>query len=209
MPLISPSPPSLHCEEKRDEERWECCDASFNVIVIIQVSAEGDAEPEQVSVVQGIPVKTSENAQDVAQDRIDLGEDYEDQIAEESQLTEVFAEERDGAGGHHHHHGDHGAAPQAAPAPASGGYDSPQAPPAPAPVPQAAEQYGAPQAAPIDSYGAPAAPVATQYNPPPQPRPQRPIPVPLPIGVKPGSIVIPGRPQQPYRPPPQKPQYKP
>ena len=52
----------------------------------------------------------------IAQDRIDLGEDYDDQIAEESQLTEVFAEERDGGGGHHHHHGDHGAA-QAAPAP--------------------------------------------------------------------------------------------
>ena len=71
------------------------------------------------------------------------------------------------------------------------------------------------QAAPLDSYGAPAAPVATQYNPPPQPaprpppRPQSPIPVPLPIGVKPGSIVIPARPQGSYGPPPKKPQYKP
>jgi len=176
---------------------------SLFTLLFANVSAEGEAAPDQVSVVEGIPVNPSET---VAQDRIDLGEDYEDQIAEESQLTEVFAEARDGGGGGHHHHGDHGA-PQAAPAPIGGGYDSPQAPPAPAP--QAQEQYGAPQAAPIDSYGAPAAPVSTQYNPPPQPKPQRPIPVPLPIPVRPGSIVVPGRPQQPYRPPPQKPQYKP
>ena len=89
VPLFSPSPPSLHCEEKRDEERWECCDASFNVIVIIQVSAEGDAEPEQVSVVQGIPVKTSENAPDVAEARIDLGEEYEDQGSEAGVTAKV------------------------------------------------------------------------------------------------------------------------
>ena len=104
-----------------------------NGIVIIQVCAEGEAD--QVSVVTPSSVEDA-IIQDVAQDRIDLGEE-EDQIAEESQLTEVFAEARDGVGGHHHHHhNDHGAA-------AADSYDSPQAPPAPAPV--AAEQYGAPQ----------------------------------------------------------------
>ena len=109
-----------------------------NGIVIIQVCAEGEAD--QVSVVTPSSVEDA-IIQDVAQDRIDLGEE-EDQIAEESQLTEVFAEARDGVGGHHHHHHtDHGAA--AAPAAAADSYDSPQAPPAPAPV--AAEQYGAPQ----------------------------------------------------------------
>ena len=143
---------------------------------------------------------------DVADDRIDLGFE-DDQIAEESHLTEVFAQpqaqDRDGGGGHHHHHAEH-AAP-AAPAPAGDSYDSPQAPPAPAPV--ASSQYGAPQAAPIDEYGAPQAPISTQYN-PPQPQPQKPIPVPLPIGVKPGSIVIPGRPQRPRTPPQKKPQVR-
>ena len=113
-----------------------------NGIVIIQVCAEGEAD--QVSVVTPSSVEDA-IIQDVAQDRIDLGEE-EDQIAEESQLTEVFAEARDGVGGHHHHHNDHGAA--AAPAAAADSYDSPQAPPAPAPV--AAEQYGAPQV--ISSY---------------------------------------------------------
>ena len=109
-----------------------------NGIVIIQVCAEGEAD--QVSVVTPSSVEDA-IIQDVAQDRIDLGEE-EDQIAEESQLTEVFAEARDGVGGHHHHHhNDHGAA-------AADSYDSPQAPPAPAPV--AAEQYGAPQV--ISSY---------------------------------------------------------
>ena len=131
--------------------------------------------------MQGIPVP-SDDAVDIAQDRIDLGDDLlDDQIAEESQLTEVvFAQERDGGGhGHHGHHTEHAAAPSL------DSYDSPQAPPAPAPV-ASNEQYGAPQAAPIDSYGAPQAPIATQYNPPPQP--QQPIPVPLPLPSSSTSI---------------------
>lgn len=149
-----------------------------------------------MSVVEGIPVASDDIA--IAEDRIDEGFE-DDQIAEESQLTEVFAQARDGGGhGHGHHHAEHEhdhAAPPSAPA---ASYDSPQAPPAPAPV-AGGQQYGAPQAAPIDEYGAPQAPISTQYNPPAQP--QKPIPVPLPIGVKPGSIVIPGRPQS-YKPPP-------
>ena len=168
---------------------------------LLQVHADGEAD--NVSVVEGIPVPSDGVNIDVADDRIDLGFE-DDQIAEESHLTEVFAqaEDRDGGGGHHHHHAEH-AAPAAA-APAGDSYDSPQAPPAPAPV--ASGQYGAPAAAPIDEYGAPQAPISTQYNPPPA-QPQKPIPVPLPIGVKPGSIVIPGRPQRP-RPPPKKPQVR-
>ena len=157
----------------------------------LQVHAD---EADHVSVVEGIPVASDDIA--IADDRIDEGFE-DDQIAEESQLTEVFAQERDGGGhghGHGHHHAEH-----AAPAPAAASYDSPQAPPAPAPVASSGQQYGAPQAAPIDEYGAPQAPISTQYNPPAQP--QKPIPVPLPIGVKPGSIVIPGRPQS-YKPPP-------
>jgi len=174
----------------------------FLLFANVYAEAEGDAGADQVAVVQGIPVP-SDDAVDIAQDRIDLGDDLlDDQIAEESQLTEVvFAQERDGGGhGHHGHHTEHAAAPSL------DSYDSPQAPPAPAPV-ASNEQYGAPQAAPIDSYGAPQAPIATQYNPPPQP--QQPIPVPLPLPVKPGSIVIPARPQGNYGPPPKKPQYKP
>jgi len=169
-------------------------------------------EQETVAVVEGISVP-SDNKQTPASDRIDVGNiDYaeDDQLAEESQLTQqIFAQapaqDRDGGGHGHHgpgHHVEH-----AAPAPVADGYDSPQAPPAPAPVAQ--ESYGAPQAAPIDSYGAPQAPPQTQYNPPPQqPQPSGPIPVPLPLQVKPGSIVIPGGPPQ-YRPQPPKPAYKP
>lgn len=177
---------------------------SLILFSINNVHADGEAD--NVSVVEGIPVPSDGVNIDVADDRIDLGFE-DDQIAEESHVSEVFAQaqDRDGGGGHHHHHADH-AAPAPAAAPAGDSYDSPQAPPAPAPV--ASGQYGAPQAAPIDEYGAPQAPISTQYN-PPAPQPQKPIPVPLPIGVKPGSIVIPGRPQRPRPPPPKKPQYKP
>merc|ERR1719479_329953 len=168
---------------------------SLILLSINNVHADGEAD--NVSVVEGIPVPSDGVNIDVADDRIDLGFE-DDQIAEESHLTEVFAqaEDRDGGGGHHHHHAEH-AAP-AAPAPAGDSYDSPQAPPAPAPV--ASGQYGAPAAAPIDEYGAPQAPISTQYN-PPQPQPQRPSPPPKKPQYKP--------PPPAPRPPPKKPQYKP
>ena len=53
-----------------------------------------------MSVVEGIPVASDDIA--IAEDRIDEGFE-DDQIAEESQLTEVFAQARDG-GGHGHGH---------------------------------------------------------------------------------------------------------
>jgi len=184
-----------------------CC-VLFLSLVSLQVCAQ---DLETVAVVEGISVPSGdENLLTPANDRIDIGDtEYvgEDQIAEESQVSQqVFAQERDGGGHGHHggHHADHNGA-VSVPAPQGlDGYDSPQAPPAPAPISQ--DSYGAPLAPPQDSYGAPQAPPQTQYNPPPQqPRPSQPIPVPLPLQVKPGSIVIPGGPQ--YRPP--KPQYGP
>lgn len=189
------------------------CVVSFSftscVIALALTAAQVCAqEQETVAVVEGISVPNDASLTP-ADDRIDNGdtEYVEDQLAEESQLTQqIFAQDRDG-GGHGGHHGGHHVE-HAAPAGGAGdSYDSPQAPPAPAPVAQ--EQYGAPQAAPIDSYGAPQAPPQTQYNPPPQQqaRPTGPIPVPLPLQVQPGSIVIPGGPQ--YRPPPPKPAYRP
>jgi hypothetical protein len=157
-------------------------------------------EPEQVAVVQGIPVN-DQAVVAVAEDRID--NDFDDQLAEESQFSQtVFAEDRDG-GGHSH---DHAHAPAPAPiqaAPSSDSYSAPQAP-------AGGDSYGAPQAAPLDDYGAPKAPPQTSY----QPQAQRPIPVPLPVNVRPGSIVIPAGPKPAYkrpaprRPPPPKPQYK-
>lgn len=108
---------------------------------------------DDVTVVKGIPVSAENEVNlSVAEDRIDL--DYaetaveqknavDDQIAEESQLTQqIFAEERDGGGhGHHHgHHAEHG--PVATVVAAPEGYDSPQAPPAPAPV--AEDSYSSP-----------------------------------------------------------------
>ena len=152
-------------------------------------------------------------------------EPVEDLIAEESQVVEQVAQERDGAGGHHHHHDqiaqesaqfDSFSAPQApnnygAPQPQTDSYGSPQAPPQ-------TDSYGSPQAPVVDSYGSPQGPVQDSYGspqgpvisnpPPPPPQHTGPIPVPLPLPVNPGSIVIPqgpsyGAPSQP------KPQYKP
>jgi len=200
--------------------------ALLSFFLIITVCGQ---EPDNVAVVEGIPVNTADEKISQAQDRIDLDfgiDEAEDQIAEESQITQqIFAQERDGGGHGHHggghgHHAEHG--PIAVAVPAPNGYDTPQAPPAPAPIAQGSspagqiDSYGAPLAPVVDSYGAPQAPPQTQYNPPPQPQPQPqpsgPIPVPLPVPVQPGSIVIPGGPppQNNYRPPPQKkPQYKP
>ena len=48
-------------------------------------------QTDHVAVVEGIPVANGEDVQSVAQDRIDLGDYHDDQIAEESQLTQVFA----------------------------------------------------------------------------------------------------------------------
>lgn len=202
-----------------------------NMLVALLIAAVCGQQPDNVAVVEGIPVPNGEDGLSVAQDRIDLGDYQDDQIAEESQLTQVFAQDRDGGGHSHDHSHEHGPVAVAVPAPAS--YDTPQAPPAPAPV---AEEYGAPQAAPIDGYGspqaapvssppideygAPQAPLQTQYQPPRQPQQSGPIPVPLPLQVQPGSIVIPAgpRPQQPQYaprppqkrpPPPQKPKYRP
>merc|ERR1711892_1352847 len=186
--------------------------ALISVFLLCNVCGQ---QPDHVAVVEGIPVPNGEDGLSVAQDRIDLGDYQDDQIAEESQLTQVFAQDRDGGGHSHDHSHEHGPVAVAVPAPDS--YDTPQAPPAPAPV-AVVDSYGAPEAPPIDEYGAPQAPPQTQYNPPPQPRPSGPIPVPLPLQVQPGSIVIPGgpRPQQQYAPPPQKrppppqkPQYRP
>lgn len=181
-------------------------------VLALQVCAQ---DQETVAVVEGISVPNAENNLTPADDRIDRGDvSYagEDQIAEESHLTQqIFAQERDGGGHGHHggHHADHAGA-VSVPAPqVSDGYDSPQAPPAPAPLAQ--DSYGVPDAPPvtqrpIDTYGAPQAPPQTIYNPPPpQPHASNPIPVPLPLQVQPGSIVIPGGPQ--YRPP--KPAYRP
>merc|ERR1712106_357012 len=174
--------------------------ALISVFLLCNVCGQ---QPDHVAVVEGIPVPNGEDGLSVAQDRIDLGDYQDDQIAEESQLTQVFAQDRDGGGHSHDHSHEHGPVAVAVPAPDS--YDTPQAPPAPAPV-AVVDSYGAPEAPPIDEYGAPQAPPQTQYNPPPQPRPSGPIPVPLPLQVQPGSIVIPGgpRPQQQYAPPPQK-----
>merc|ERR1712106_722748 len=144
-------------------------------------------QQDNVAVVEGIPVPSGDDGLSVAQDRIDLGDYQDDQIAEESQLTQVFAQDRDGGGHSHDHSHEHG--PVAVAVPAPDGYDTPQAPPAPAPV---EDGYGAPQAPLIDEYGAPQAPPQTQYNPPPrQPQQVGPIPVPLPLQVQAGSIVIP------------------
>jgi len=182
-----------------------------NILVPLLIAGVCGQQTDHVAVVEGIPVANGEDVQAVAQDRIDLGDYHDDQIAEESQLTQVFAQDRDGGGHSHDHSHDHGPVAVAVPAPAS--YDTPQAPPAPAPVAQ--DTYGAPEAAPqtIDEYGAPQAPPQTQYNPPPQPQQSAPIPVPLPLPVQPGSIVIPAgpRPQPSYGPPPQKrpPKYQP
>jgi len=201
----------------------------LSVFLVIKVCS--GQQVDDISVVEGISVPAENEVKlSVAEDRIDL--DYaessvvqqnavDDQIAEESQLTQqIFAEERDGGGHHHGHHAEHGPAAVVVAAPQ--GYDSPQAPPAPAPVAedsysspsQEVDTYGSPLSPvvadpPVDSYGAPQAPLVTQYNPPQQPRPSGPIPVPLPLPVQPGSIVIPGGPQRPrYNgPPPKKPQY--
>jgi len=205
----------------------------LSVFLVIKVCS--GQQVDDISVVEGISVPAENEVKlSVAEDRIDL--DYaessvvqqnavDDQIAEESQLTQqIFAEERDGGGHHHGHHAEHGPAAVVVAAPQ--GYDSPQAPPAPAPVAedsysspsQEVDTYGSPLSPvvadpPVDSYGAPQAPLVTQYNPPQQPapllRPSGPIPVPLPLSVQPGSIVIPGGPQRPrYNgPPPKKPQY--
>merc|ERR1711892_1194796 len=183
--------------------------ALISVFLLCNVCGQ---QPDHVAVVEGIPVPNGEDGLSVAQDRIDLGDYQDDQIAEESQLTQVFAQDRDGGGHSHDHSHEHG--PVAVAVPALDGYDTPQAPPAPAPV---EDGYGAPQAPLIDEYGAPQAPPQTQYNPPPrQPQQVGPIPVPLPLQVQAGSIVIPAgpRPQQQYAPqppqkrppPPQKPQ---
>merc|ERR1712123_52851 len=186
--------------------------ALISVFLLCNVCGQ---QPDHVAVVEGIPVPNGEDGLSVAQDRIDLGDYQDDQIAEESQLTQVFAQDRDGGGHSHDHSHEHG--PVAVAVPAPDGYDTPQAPPAPAPV---EDGYGAPQAPLIDEYGAPQAPPQTQYNPPPrQPQQVGPIPVPLPLQVQAGSIVIPAgpRPQQQYAPqppqkrppPPQKPKYRP
>merc|ERR1712128_10428 len=175
--------------------------ALISVFLLCNVCGQ---QPDHVAVVEGIPVPNGEDGLSVAQDRIDLGDYQDDQIAEESQLTQVFAQDRDGGGHSHDHSHEHG--PVAVAVPAPDGYDTPQAPPAPAPV--------------EDGYGAPQAPPQTQYNPPPrQPQQVGPIPVPLPLQVQAGSIVIPAgpRPQQQYAPqppqkrppPPQKPKYRP
>merc|ERR1712106_597484 len=117
-------------------------------------------QQDNVAVVEGIPVPSGDDGLSVAQDRIDLGDYQDDQIAEESQLTQVFAQDRDGGGHSHDHSHEHG--PVAVAVPAPDGYDTPQAPPAPTPV---EDGYGAPQAPLIDEYGAPQAPPQTQYNP--------------------------------------------
>jgi len=147
-------------------------------------------EQENIAVVQGIPV----SGEQVAQDRIDPGLD--DQVADESQYSQVFAEARDGGGhGHNHAHGP----PAAAPATVQSGdtYSAPQPPPAPA-----ADSYGSPQSTPIDGYGAPQAPPQTVYQ--PVQATKAPIPVPLPLPVRPGSIVIPAKPGYNKRPPPKR-----
>lgn len=166
------------------------------ISLLVMVSSQ---EQENIAVVQGIPV----SGEQIADDRIDL--DFDDQVADESQFSQVFAEERDG-GGHTHNHA-HERPGNSATIQSGDTYSAPQ------PPTLVSESYGSPQSTPIDGYGAPKAPPQTVYK-PAQPT-KAPIPVPLPLPVRPGSIVIPSKPSynrrpSPKRPPPKKNfQYKP
>jgi len=140
------------------------------LLVVNAVKNQGIGD---VAVIEGIPV----NAE--LSHTLEERSDFVDQIAEESAFSEQYAQERDGI------------SPLTKENSANIRLNSGDTYSAPKPTINSDKTF-------IDGYGAPKAPLKTNYKPPVSLN-KTPIPVPLPVPVRPGSIVIPSKPNHTYK----------